>query len=217
MVLLVLLLHVIPSVAAGCRHDDFHFHRAVEEAWSEDFGRENSRREDIRSHHPGFGEDVGLLAKDRMGSLKRYCDCQEGEEPSDFCRVILISYHSSQQRDRRQKTQPSNIEEQRKEHLKESRAAVILSHDISPPLHSFILAVAKELLVHHVVILLADTSLPPAIFSLAKASLATGLALTVRLAGGNISQAVLQAGDQSVGVFVLGGRTCRVVREVSGW
>ena len=201
---LFMLLNV-PFCKALCLDGDFQFHRLMEETWSQDF------RE---------GEDTSLLPRERLGELRKYCNCLEEDQPSNFCRNVFISYHSQPIEIYKHQVKLTDSGYKTKKNTKDTSEALLLDEDIHTNSHIFISEVAKHLLVYYVVVLVEveDVGSPVWMSRLVKDCLSQNLRLTVHVTrrGGNMTQAILQPGNQPAAIFLLGSHNGLLVKEVSG-
>ena len=201
---LFMLLNV-PFCKASCLDGDFQFHRLMEETWSQD----------IRE-----GEDTSLLPRERLGELRKYCNCLEEEKPSNFCRNVFISYHSQPIEIYKHQGRFTDSGYKTKKNTRETSEALLLDEGSRANLHIFISEVAKKLLVYYVVVLVEVEDVGSTVWMsrLVKDCLSQNLRLTVHVTrrGGNMTQAILQPGNQPAALFLLGTRNGLLVREVGG-
>ena len=202
--LLFMLLNV-PSGEASCLDSDFQFHRLMEETWSQDF------RE---------GEDTSPLPRERLGELRKYCNCLEEDQPSNFCRNVFISYHLQPRQKQEHQGKLTYSGYMTKKITKDTSEALLLDEGSSTSLHIFISEVAKKLLVYYVVVLVEVEDVGNKVWMsrLVKDCLSQNLRLTVHVTrrGGNMTRAILQPGNQPAALFLLGRRNGLLVREVGG-
>ena len=210
--LLPACLLLLAGGAAGCPDPHSHFHGLMEEAW-----REEPRMTPAMEAGMTADMEPGMaLPRERMSRLRKYCNCKGQDQPSDFCRLVYVSYHSTHKTSLQKEKPGSALKE--KKYLKGSQVAVHLEPVALTDLSIFVTAVASQLLVQYVVVVLAREeatawSLP----GLFKASLASHLSLTVMEVrpGTNLSQAVMAGSTSTTAVFLLGRRSGSIVKEVS--
>ena len=229
---LLCLLLILDDGEASCHQDESSFHGLVEAAWTEGQiwkeGMAWKEGHDLRaagklwmeSQTRRDGQGDLELPKERLGSLRNYCNCKGEEEPTDFCRSVFVSYHSAQRDIKLGKYAHLDIKPRGKKYLKEMIPAKDLLKSGTAKPFSFLSDITKQLQVRYVVAIVdaGDWSGPPFLSGLARESLSSQVFLTVLQAdaGRNLSLALLQPGNllAPTAVFLLGRHTSTTLFQV---
>ena len=181
----------------------------LEEVWLESW--EEAREGGRQGGREGDRGDLLKLPSELLSNVVSYCKCKDEEENSDFCRAAFVSFYSAPRKGLKGTKSVSGFK--RKKLIQET-SIVSLHQGDGERLSSFVRAVASQLLVHNVVVVIDMKELPSmgVLSSLARDSLASPPFLTVQLVepGTNLTS-VLLAGNMAATVVVALGRAARTV------